>query len=243
MNLILTSVMSQDTGTKQINNYQDRAKPFHIDQHHLIKRWIDSANNIKTSGIIFYDQISDKLLSTANTTIKFKQETKLTRNNHCDNRFYIYKEYLQQNKDIDNVFLTDCNDVYFNKNPFDLISDKYDLYVGSEYRPSRWCNQRFDLINRSGVSWELPQDERTRYNMGIIGGRRDQVLKFLEHIVSYMNHVESSIGANTPAGILTLHNHFDLSRVFTGQPLHNHFRMPGKEDTEKTRGKSAIVHK
>lgn len=235
--------MSQHTGAVQINNYQDKVEPFHIDQHQLIKRWIDSVNNIKTPGVIFYDQISDKLLSTANTVIEFKQETKLTRNNHCDNRFYIYKEYLLQNKDIDNVFLTDCNDVYFNKNPFDLMSNKYDLYVGSEYLPSRWCNQRFELINHSGVSWEIPQDERTRYNMGIIGGPRKHVLIFLEHITNYMNQVDLNIGSNTPAGILTIHNHFNKSRIFTGMPLHNHFRMPGEEDTEETRVKSAIVHK
>jgi len=243
MDIILTSVMSQHTGAKQINDYQDDIKPFHIGQHVLIKRWIDSVNNIKTPGVIFYDQISDELLSTTNTVIKFKQETKLTRNNHCDNRFYIFKEYLQQNKNIDNVFLTDCNDVYFNKNPFNLMSEKYDLYIGSEYRPSRWCNQRFDLINRSGVSWELPQDEKTRCNMGIIGGSRKHILNFLEHITNYMNQVDSNIGSNTPAGILTVHNHFNTSRIFTGMPLHNNFRMPGGEDKKNTRKHSYIVHK
>ena len=235
--------MSRHTGAEQINDWQDLSRPFHVDQYWVIKRWIESVNSINSTGVMFYDQISDDLLSMAGTDLELKQETKLTRNNHCDNRFFIYKEYIQKNKDIDNVFLTDCNDVYFNKSPFDLINKKYDLYVGSEYLPSRWCKQRFDLIKKTGPEWELPQDESIRYNMGIIGGCRDQVLKFLEHITSYMNQVDLNIGSNTPAGILTLHNHFDLSRVFTGQPLHNHFRMPKDLDIESSRASAYIVHK
>ena len=254
-NLILTSIMSRKTGANQINNYGKSEHPFYIAQHAWIRRFINSVEKIKVNATILYDLPIDfdKYFTRSNPThdnpfryVKFAKSDKLYRNDHCDNRFYLYRDFLKTHP-AKNIFLTDCNDVYFNDDPFKVFSKDCDLYVGSEYRNTGWLNAKFREINKSGVKWvkpdEIQNNKLVSYNMGIIGGTKPMIMKFINHIIDYMEEIDKNIGADTPAGILTLHNHFNLKKIFTGMPLHNHFRMPGGKDKERTRGKAYIVHK
>ena len=244
--IILTNIMSRKTRASQIHGYGDNPEPFHVTQYHKIKKFIKSAEDVGVKTCILYDILSDELLSLQSKIITFHKYTDLHRQDHCDNRFYLYRDFLKQTT-AKRIFLTDCNDVKFNQNPFQIFSNKYDLYVGSEYRDTGWLDNKFRQINASGVNWskpdELVNNIFTRYNMGIIGGNKSNILKFINHIIQYMEQVGVDIGVDSPAGILTLHNHFNRKRIFTGMPLHNHFRMPGAEDIEGTRGKCYIVHK
>jgi hypothetical protein len=245
-NIILTNIMSRKTRASQINGYGDDPEPFHVTQFWKIKKFIMSAKDIGARTCILYDDISDELLDLQCDNISFHEYKDQHRQDHCDNRFYLYKKFLEQT-DVQKIFLTDCNDVKFNHNPFQIFSSKYDLYVGSEYRDTGWLNCKFRQINKSGVDWQIPDEivdgVFTRYNMGIIGGNKSNICKFIDYIIQYMEQVNVDIGADSPAGILTLHNHFNKKRIFTGMPLHNHFRMPGTEDRDGTRSKCYIIHK
>lgn len=254
-NLILTSIMSRKTGAPQINGYGKREKPFYKNQNGKIKRFINTVEKIKVNSVILYDLPIDfdEHFPQSNPKhdnpylyTKFVNSDGLHRYDHCDNRFYLYRDFLERHS-AKNIFLTDCNDVYFNDDPFKIFSKDFDLYVGSEYRNTGWLAQKFRQINKSGVKWVKPDETQNnnlvRYNMGIIGGEKPMILKFINFIIDYMEEVDKNIGADSPAGILTLHNHFNLKRVFTGMPLHNNFRMPGAKDKENTRGNSYIVHK
>lgn len=243
--------MSRKTRASQINNYGNDPEPFHKTQLTKIKTFIKSVENINVRGCILYDDISDNLLSLQSENISFHKYNDLYRQDHCDNRFYLYRDFLDQTN-VENIFLTDCNDVKFNHDPFQIFSDKYDLYVGSEYVEVGWLSNKLEEINRTGVNWKIPMWSDyingvfTRYNMGIVGGNKSNICKFLTHIIDYMEQVSVDIGVNTPAGILTLLENFNRKRIFTGMPLHNHFRMPIEEDQKlhnNTRDKCYIVHK
>tara|TARA_Y100001938_G_scaffold126893_1_gene179261 strand:- start:1270 stop:2028 length:759 start_codon:yes stop_codon:yes gene_type:complete len=247
-NIILTSIMSSYTGSDQHNNYGKKNRPFYDQESSGINKFIHSVVNNNLKAIILYDTLSDKFLSRACDNITFIQNTDHYRDFHNDNRFYLYRDYLKSSN-ATNIFLTDCNDLYFNKNPFELISDKYDLFVGSEYRDTGWFRQIFHKCTEGGLpyAWkdldETQNGKLVRYNVGIIGGTKNNVMKYLNQVTKLMDTVDKAVFADTPCGILTLQQHFNLNRIFTGMPLHNNFRMPGKKDKENTRGNSYIVHK
>lgn len=239
--------MSCKTRASQINGYGNDTEPFHMTQLDKIKKFIKSVEDINVRCCILYDVIGDELLNLQSDNVSFHEYKDVYRQDHCDNRFYLYRTFLKQT-DAENVFLTDCNDVKFNHDPFQIISNMYDLYVGSEYIEVGWLCDKLEEINRTGVNWKIPMWSDyingvfTRYNMGIIGGTKSNICVFLDHIIHRMEQVCGDIGANTPAGILTLLNHFNRKRIYTGMPLHNHFRMPDGEDPH-ARSECYIVHK
>lgn len=249
-NKILTSIMSSYTGSDQHNNYGKKDIPFYKQVPRGIDRFIKTVVDNNLSADIFYDTLSDEVLSKASDNITFIQSTKHYRDFHNDNRFYLYRDHLK-NSNATNIFLTDCYDLYFNKDPFELMSNnsQYDLFVGSEYRNTGWFRQYYQKCVDGGLpyAWddldETQNGKLVRYNVGIIGGDKNNIMKFLNRITELMDTVGKAVLADTPCGVLTLHQHFNLNRIFTGMPLHNHFRMASGEDKENTRNHSYIVHK
>ena len=77
-----------------------------------------------------------------------------------DERILAFEEYLSSVK-CEKVLLTDTGDVFFKKNPFLFMTDKFSLYLGSDFhstprvRDNFWLVQKLYFLNK-----ELPAFEK-----------------------------------------------------------------------------------
>ncbi|MCP4599020.1 MAG: hypothetical protein GY847_00495, partial [Proteobacteria bacterium] len=151
---------------------QRRKHRFGKNVYSLINTWYKSLNLLGIEGIIFYDDLSSDFISKyQNATIRFIQYDLGVRSTN-DERFICYREYLLSSSHIDNCFFTDLFDVTFFKNPFLLISDDYDIYVGSENKYNvKWMRRAY--MNAYGKTF---YPDKKMLNAGILGGKIDNIL-------------------------------------------------------------------
>lgn len=96
------------------------------------------------------------------------------------NRWFAYRQYLKDNKH-DNVFLTDCNDVELLRHPFRNIQPGK-LYVGweKEVIGCQWMlNHHKSNFGQIFIKCNM---KTPLLNAGVIGGRYEIVMEFLDRI-------------------------------------------------------------
>lgn len=101
-------------------------------------------------------------------------------NNPYFQRWYEYRDYLKLNP-TDNVFLTDCNDVELLREPFKNIQPNK-LYVGWErdFIGCQWMrNHHKTNFSQTFIACNT---KTPLLNAGVIGGRYDIVMEFLNRI-------------------------------------------------------------
>lgn len=139
-------------------------------------------------------------------------------------RYYVYRDWLLSNTEIESVFMVDAGDVEILKNPFYFIETGI-LYVGDEESSIRnkWLQKNhvhpvFNLMYRN-------MSHRPLLNAGIIGGHRDIIIKFLNSICSLFEKYNNSLGQTDMAAFNYICYHL-FSKVLSHGP---HVNTPFKQ--------------
>lgn len=185
------------------NNLKDpqRDKYWHDNSEHS-RPWVESIYENDMYGVILHDGVGDGVdldligneLNEKNRVIAKKVDT----DNHppAIERFYAIRKFLcnlDWFRKVDRVFLTDLFDLYFNRNPFELMKDRYSkYYVGGQEMTigeDEWLMARFDELGRwiPSVSAREIKD-KTSLQAGVIGADLDDMLLLLDQLV--MNYFE-----------------------------------------------------
>jgi len=194
-----------------------------------IKPWYNSVKNLNLNGIIFHDGLSDEFIKKYETSyIKFVYVNSKDYNYSLnDLRFFVYLEHIHKNPDIQNIFMTDGNDVTVVKNPFKLNLNK--LYVGNETGIT--VNYILKHKKVGGMYKKISEQELSRLqkfstspllNAGIVGGNRNNIIKLLTIMTDYFKK-DSCLKCNMNMGVLNQSVYNNFSNYFTGEPLHSAF--------------------
>ncbi len=227
-NIILTTyfVTKEDPQSKKLSDKRYIEK----NNYDLIKDWIESIEKLNLRGIIFCDYEFNLKLPKQIQIINYNLKTNWSVN---DERFLCYLEYLNKNY-YDNIFLTDLFDIEFFKNPFDLISNLYELYIGmnkgilireNEYLYDRILKylDNFEYFNKLDL------------NAGIIGGNNSNIKKLLNYMVLMFKFYNSDKNLNMPIFNKCVYDIF--SNILVGTPVSSRFKE------YETEGKFYIKHK
>jgi len=203
-----------------------------------IRPWWTTVNKVGLCGVILHDGLPEDVIAEATTDhVTFHQ---------CENgeypilhqRHFAVRDFLKQ-QTVDYALVTDVSDVAFKKNPFPMLHTAdpgVRLLIGTETR----------TIGRSKcLTSELNQQfggrmfaDRKVVNPGILGGRREEVIGFLDLLTAEIETLQDCLLASDMSIInKVFHSHYDLSEVLTGYPLHSGFRR------WEYRTAAAIMHK
>ena len=196
------------------------------DDPNLVDHWIKSLTELNVNGVIFHDCLSDAFIKKHETEfVKFeyyKPETKLSLN---DERFICWFNWLCRNKSkIDNVFCTDLFDLQFNKNPFELISDRYRFYTGKvidvniEDRPY----MRDKMVDSYG---EIKYGKRKYGCACCFGGSYKNVVDLLILICADFMSLDNTTNINMAVFNKNMYDLFPESQIMLGYPITNKFTM------------------
>lgn len=197
----------------------------------LIQPWYDSIVRLGLHGIIFHDGLTDAFVEENSCeNIEFKFVNYISGRGLNDERYYVYLRELIQKKGIEWVLTTDLFDVEFLKDPFEYITNKNVIYVGSETLKSA------HIVD--GEIWPVIKNKaRQAYgkvpswwsgavkhllNAGILGGHRDIILRLFNLMIEDFDKIDASL--NTNMFVLAkciLENKIIFS---TGYPLHSLYK-------------------
>jgi hypothetical protein len=199
-------------------------------QYRNISGWVESIIKLKLNGIIFHDNLSDHFIQTyTNEYIQFipyKVKTMLCLN---DERFICWYEHLKENQ-YDKVFVTDLFDVTFNKNPFDLITDEFDIYAGIVDNERKVCDSPIWSIPMQRIYGKLHYSDKPLINAGVIGGNQSNMLKLFEAMVNDFNTYNNVHGStyiwegDIPVFNKNLYDLFDKNKLLLGHPVTSEFK-------------------
>ncbi|NVM34343.1 MAG: hypothetical protein HWN81_02030 [Candidatus Lokiarchaeota archaeon] len=187
----MSTVILSSYFTKKIhpNSVDDQHVVGRMDNNHIqkdyfpyIEKWYNSIKDNDLNAVLFYDGLSDDFVKNYETDkIKFIEVGDFIYSNN-DYRFFCFRNFLEENK-FDFVFHTDASDVVVVKNPSTLIAKnpehsyfccKDTLLLGQfpylqAHENYGWEDYINCMLNQN--NWEL-------INMGVVGGRFDDMLKF-----------------------------------------------------------------
>ena len=168
--------------------HHDKFAP--CDDIRYIGNWYYSMKKLNLYGIVFHDSKNKEFIK--KYTTKYIRFIYVDSNNFDftlnDQRFLIYLDFINKNKNIKNVFMTDGNDVTIKNDPF-LNIDEKNIYIGYE---ENTIEEKMDWFNKKCVKKDII-DELEKYNLekifnaGIIGGSRDNVLNLLILMKNYFS--------------------------------------------------------
>ena len=186
------------------------------------KAWEDSIIELGMTGIMF----NDCFKNISNKNLKYVRAI-CPRNVDLYNfRHSVYLDWLKRNRQyVENVYMTDCTDVEFYQIP---PIEKGFIYVGSE-------NETCDLNWLKGIYTKFTKKKqypieqlsgKVLLNCGIIYGHVDDIIDFLERMVTIMKS-EPFIDMFA----LNWVGHMEIPhKIKTGYPIHTEFRKEqGKE--------------
>jgi hypothetical protein len=179
-----------------------------------IKNFYDSIVKNKLSAVIFHDELSDNFIAKyQNENIIFmpipKKTYGLTSMN--DIRFMVYLDYLLENKQFENIIISDAADVIFNSNVFDDITIKDKLYVC--YDRNRTF-QHYHIIDRIKLTYGSIEPFNGYMNnkllqAGLFAGHYDVIVECLTLMKNeFDNMVDKTYNTN-----YVVFNHVAYSRM------------------------------
>lgn len=138
-------------------------------------------------------------------------------------RWFAYRDYLKNNP-VENVFMTDCNDVEVLKNPFQIIRPGV-LYCGWEkdFIGCQWMqNHHKSNFMQNFIKSNM---KTPLLNAGVIGGRYDIVMEFLDRLCDMYEILPEKERDTTDMPLVnwTIYSHF-LNRFETGLKITTEFK-------------------
>jgi hypothetical protein len=155
-----------------------------------IRKWYESVLKAGIHAIIIHDGIDDDFIFQYTTNkIKFRR---FFPGNHplIDERWITFYIFLKATK-IQKAFFTDIGDVIVTKNPFVLINEKHQLFIGrdnaNKIRLSGWILNEVEKFKLE-TGEEPPKSfyYQALYNVGIVGGNRKICLFILSKVIDYI---------------------------------------------------------
>lgn len=234
MNIILTCYFTSRKDPQRGTFWQS-------DNDHLIDPFVDSLENLNLAAIIFHDNLSEAFIE-RNTSpnlafIRYVPKTRLGVN---DERFLCWKNYLESHPEIQKVWLTDLFDVRFNKNPFDLITDRYSLYADRlpvKIKNGMWAKPM------KAIYGQIHHGEKNLINAGVVGGKRPQIMALLRAMeIDFMTYNNDKVNTVIPEGDIPVFNKcaYDMfieDEMLLGHPVTSKFKQ------FETSGDFYIFHK
>ena len=196
-----------------------------------IQKWYDSVKNLGLEGRIFYDNLSDEFVEQYTTkNIKFVK-VPISDYSYNDWRFFCYRNYLESNK-YDTVFMTDGSDVTVVKNPETLFTEfpynQIDYYLCKDsiklsqfpyldgHKKLNFDNYILFFINQ--FEWDL-------INMGVIGGKYDDIMTFLNIMCELRLRMGNpSFNADIWTGNYIFRNILQDKKLLIGEPVTSEFK-------------------
>ena len=203
-----------------------------------ISPWWTTLQKVGLTGVILHDGLPVDFIDSATTEgISFhKCETGDLPILH--QRHFAVRDYLAT-IDAEHVLVTDVSDVAFKRSPFEIFeqySDDVRLFVGSETKTiGRNKCLTSEIAKQFGRTMFA---DRPVVNPGILGGRREEVLKFFSLLTAEILQLKDHLLASDMSIInKVFHSNYNLSEVVTGSPLHSAFRKWEYDTT------AAVMHK
>jgi len=149
-----------------------------------------------------------------------------------DLRYQLFEEEVKKHPEWDTVFMTDSRDVVVLHNPCVLAERQPDkVFVGSQQdsmKPRWWFNESFHAMGGKYLEWyEAQPDGKTKLSAGIMGGKRDLVLKGLAQLNAALMDPElelrkkgHTVAVNMAAFNYVFHGDMEQN-VVTGHPVHS----------------------
>ncbi len=232
-NVVITSYFTDNDKIK--NKLYDEKIVYrdnNIDE--LIYKWNNSRANNNLNGIIFYDNLSSYFIERYSNSslrfIKYERKYNLSIN---DERFICYFEYLLKNRYHKYILFTDLFDVWFNKNPFDLIkNDDFDIFVSHENKriyKSPFLIEKMNLIYNS-----IYNEKYLMLNPGVFGGKYRNLMLLLFNISLDLILYNLPYNVNMAVFNKCCYNSYHDTeksklKIFSGFPLNSNFKKYEKK--------------
>ena len=139
-----------------------------------IRPWYDSIVKNKLNGIILHDGLNEEFIEQHEND--FVQFRKVTYGNYSifEERWFAYYQFIKLSQ-VQKVFLTDCNDVFITKNPFQMKLKENTLYIGrdcaNKIYHSGWLEEERKRFEKD-ANFQFPKTYvyQNVYNAGVVGG-------------------------------------------------------------------------
>tara|TARA_B100000959_G_scaffold67431_1_gene71519 strand:+ start:278 stop:1036 length:759 start_codon:yes stop_codon:yes gene_type:complete len=206
-----------------------------------IEKWYHSVDSLKLNAVIFYDNLTPEFIALHETDkIKFVEveSSKYTNN---DWRFFCYRQYLEENP-CETVFLSDCSDVVVIKDPRQLLNEYpdynffacKDIVKLSQYQYGAASFPK--IIKAAGWAgkdfFEENGDKLDLINMGILGGKYEDMMDFLNLFVAMRSRYPDEIfNMNMALGQFLLRYALKDRPSLIGDPVTSIYK--GHEDDRK----------
>lgn len=215
-----------------------RGAPIAGDYLEYIRPWWTTVNKVGLNGVILHDGLPEELIARATTDCISFQLCELGELPILHQRHFAVRDYLQTS-DAESVLVTDVSDVAVKRDPFELLANCHPgikLMIGSETRTIGSSRCVRSELSRQYGSPEFTN--RRIVNPGVLGGRREEVIRFLDLLTAEIRRLDGRLLASDMSIVNhVFHSHYDFSEVLTGAPLHSNFR---KWDYNSS---AAVMHK
>ena len=214
------------------------------DDYSLVKEWADSIVSLNLRGVIFHNNFSEKTcLKFENENIHFIHVKHNAAFNPNINRYFIYKDFLEKNKEnIKDIFCTDISDVVLLKDPFKqplFLSNPNKVFCGDEPKKlnDEWMLQHAThLRNRvpNYVEYEEAFKNKQLLNCGIIGGNIKIMQEFiltLTEIHEKYNHDNHTAFTGDMGAFNYLARTKYNNELFHGEPVNTVFKAFDKNNS------------
>ncbi|KJE89203.1 hypothetical protein CAOG_00723 [Capsaspora owczarzaki ATCC 30864] len=229
VDLVLTCYFTSDVDPQ-------RSESTPPNMYFYMARWYESMHELGLRGVIFHDQLSAEFVARyTSDLISFVHVSDLHHRSTNDARFYVYNAYLKQHAEVRRVLMTDISDVYFLRNPFEMMSALQDrrLLVGSDIdmfptmKSMGWLEPRLakcfgEGSGDPGGKVHPVMSLSQVYNAGVIGAHRSLVETLLQRICDELDATPPETNCNMAVINYVIHRWFE-NHVFTGYPLTSRF--------------------
>lgn len=205
-------------------NPQKTAKEAVPNDFSMIEEWYNSVVRLGLKGYIFHDHLTEAFTEKYSCdNVLFIKVPYYSNRGLNDERYYVYLEELSD-PNIEWVLTTDLFDVEFYKDPFEFMTDKDKLYVGTETEdvsniPSIKLRAKWSY--GEDIDW-WSKNIKNMINAGIIGGHRDIVIDLFKRMIKDFEGVDPKLNVNmTVAAKCIL---ADKVPFVTGQPFHTMYK-------------------
>ncbi len=223
-----------------ITSRPDPQRPSRVidDYARYMRPWWNSVNRIGLRGVVLHDGLPERFLEKAATPHVRFVRMDLGPWPILLERYRMVRDYLRTIDD-ELVFSTDICDVAFRRDPFDLVRadpGRHRLFIGSQ--PQTIGQSRFMRDEMISLYGGVPYTERRIVNTGILGSLREEVLEFLDRLLSHISEIKPRF-PRTEMGIVNkvVYDHYRPEELMTGFPLHSEF---GAWELNTS---AAIIHK
>ena len=177
-----------------------------------IKEWYESVKKLNINTIIIHDGIDEQFINEYETEkIKFRI---FYAGNHpiIDERWIIFYMFMMKTK-IKKAFFTDIGDVIVTRSPFELISEKNQLFIGrdnaNKIRLSGWIlNEVKKFLKETQTKLPSSFYFQSLYNVGIVGGNRNVILFLLGNVIEHILLSDESTYKEMTIFNIVIHKYF-----------------------------------